>query len=98
MLDLVPVRVRLGAGGVVEIQGRLRSRGRFVKVRVPVVTSARRFQAHGLLRQQAINALLLLAFHAGERPAALGVSALRRLRTRAARHLAGREVFNRREG
>lgn len=55
----------------VEIQRRLRRRGRFVKVPVPVVTSARRFRATGALRQQAVNALLLLAYRAGRSPEAL---------------------------
>lgn len=55
----------------VEIQARLRARGRFVKVRVPVVISARRFQARGAVRQQVIDALLVLAFRAGADPAAL---------------------------
>lgn len=55
----------------VEIQRRLRRRGRFVKVRMPAVTSARRFQTVGALRQQAVNALLLLAYRVGESPGAL---------------------------
>ena len=54
-----------------EIQDRLRARGRFVKVPVPVVTSPRRFQARGALRQQVVNALLVLAFRTGARPATL---------------------------
>lgn len=55
----------------VEIQERLRAWGRFVKVQVPVVTAARRFQARGAVRQQVVNGLLVLAFRAGADPAAL---------------------------
>lgn len=55
----------------VEIQRRLRRRGRFVKLRRRAVTSSRRFEAGGRLRQQAVNALLLLAYGAGESPHAL---------------------------
>lgn len=55
----------------VEIQGRLRALGRFVKVAVPATTSARRFQTRGAVRQQVVNALLLSAFRAGVSPAAL---------------------------
>lgn len=55
----------------VEIQGRLRARGRFVKVPVPAVTSARRFQARGAVRQQVVNGLVVLAYRSGARPEAL---------------------------
>lgn len=55
----------------VEIQGRLRARGRFVKVPEPATTSARRFEARGAVRQQVVNALLVVAFRAGASPAAL---------------------------
>lgn len=56
----------------VEIQARLRRRGRFVKLPVPVVTAARRFQARGAVRQQAVNALLVLAYRCGASPEELG--------------------------
>jgi hypothetical protein len=49
----------------VEIQKRLRKQGRFVKLRRPVVTSARRFLSNGILRQQLLNTCLVLLYHAG---------------------------------
>lgn len=49
----------------VEIQRRLRRCGRFVKLTTPVVTSARRFLRHGVLRQQALNAGLVLLYRLG---------------------------------
>jgi rSAM/selenodomain-associated transferase 2 len=52
----------------VEIQKRLRPRGRFVKIPHPVVTSARRFLAKGIVRQQILNICLVLLFHAGVSP------------------------------
>ena len=52
----------------VEIQRRLRARGRFLKLGVPAVTSARRFRANGAVRQQLLNACLVLAFRAGADP------------------------------
>lgn len=52
----------------VEIQGRLRRHGRFVKLPVPVVSSARRFRERGILRQQLVNLLLVVAYRAGGDP------------------------------
>ncbi len=49
----------------VAIQRRLRKQGRFVKVRQPVVTSARRFLNRGVLRQQAVNAALVSLYYLG---------------------------------
>jgi hypothetical protein len=55
----------------VDIQKRLRKLGRFVKIRRPAVTSARRFLAKGIVRQQLLNTALVLLYHAGVSPAAL---------------------------
>jgi len=55
----------------VEIQRRLRRAGRFVKLPQPVVTSARRFLRHGVLRQQALNAALVGLYYLGVAPARL---------------------------
>jgi len=52
----------------VEIQDRLRRLGRFVKLRDPMVTSARRFVRHGILRQQALNAALVGLYRLGVAP------------------------------
>ena len=52
----------------VEIQKRLRKIGRFVKIRQPVVTSARRFLTYGIIRQQIRNMGLVLLYHAGCSP------------------------------
>ena len=49
----------------VEIQQRLRRAGRFVKLQPAVVTSARRYRSHGVLRQQSRNLLLAALFAAG---------------------------------
>jgi rSAM/selenodomain-associated transferase 2 len=49
----------------VEIQRRLRKLGRFVKIRRPIVTSARRFLRRGVLRQQALNAALVSLYYLG---------------------------------
>lgn len=46
----------------------LRRRGRFVKLKETVTTSARRFQTRGVLRQQALNARLLTAYALGASP------------------------------
>jgi hypothetical protein len=53
----------------VEIQRRLRRRGRFVKLDLPVVTSARRFVERGPLRQQALNVALVALYLLGVEPA-----------------------------
>ena len=55
----------------VEIQESLRKIGRFVKIRHPVVTSARRFLSNGIIRQQLLNTGLVLLYHAGVSPARL---------------------------
>jgi rSAM/selenodomain-associated transferase 2 len=49
----------------VELRRRLKRRGRFVKLDAAVTTSARRFRAGGILRQQFKNALILCAFLMG---------------------------------
>jgi rSAM/selenodomain-associated transferase 2 len=49
----------------VALRRQLRRRGRFLKLRNVVVTSARRFAARGVLRQQALNAMLLIGFAFG---------------------------------
>lgn len=55
----------------VEIQERLRRAGRFVKLRQPVVTSARRFLRYGPVRQQALNVGIVLLYNLGVSPARL---------------------------
>ncbi len=55
-----------------EILKRLRQVGRFVKIREPVVTSARRYLRKGLLRQHAITSGVVLLFHLGVSPRFLG--------------------------
>jgi rSAM/selenodomain-associated transferase 2 len=52
----------------VEIQKRLRRMGRFVKIRQPVVTSARRFLAYGIIKQQCLNIGLVFLYHIGFSP------------------------------
>lgn len=52
----------------VDIQKRLRKVGRFVKVKTPVTTSARRFLSKGIIRQQLLNIGLVLLYHAGVSP------------------------------
>ena len=52
----------------VEIQIRLRSMGRFVKICEPVVTSARRFIKRGIIRQQILNTALVFLYHLGVSP------------------------------
>lgn len=55
----------------VEIQERLRREGRFVKLPQPVMTSARRFVRYGPVRQQALNAGIVLLYNLGVPPARL---------------------------
>ncbi|HEX2222576.1 MAG TPA: TIGR04283 family arsenosugar biosynthesis glycosyltransferase [Thermoanaerobaculia bacterium] len=55
----------------VEIQRRLRRRGRFVKLEPPVVTSARRFVHRGPVRQQMLNVALVALYQMGMDPARL---------------------------
>jgi len=52
----------------VELARRLRRRGRIRKLPASVTTSARRYEANGLLRQQLSNALLLARFLLGASP------------------------------
>jgi rSAM/selenodomain-associated transferase 2 len=54
-----------------EIQRALRRLGRFVKIRRPVRTSARRFLRRGAVRQQLLNIALVLLFLAGAAPGRL---------------------------
>jgi hypothetical protein len=49
----------------VQLRRDLRERGRFVKLPIPVVTSARRFKGEGTVRRQLLNGLILLLFHCG---------------------------------
>lgn len=54
-----------------EIQRRLRRRGRFVKLDLPATTSARRFVHRGPLRQQALNVALVSLYLLGMSPGRL---------------------------
>lgn len=49
----------------VEIQRRLRKKGRFVKINRAVTTSARRFEKKGIFRQLLLNTGLILAWKVG---------------------------------
>jgi rSAM/selenodomain-associated transferase 2 len=49
----------------VELRRRLKRRGRFVKAKARVVSSARRFRAFGIVRQQFWNTFILSAYLAG---------------------------------
>lgn len=51
-----------------EIQQRLRRRGRFVKLSTPIVTSARRYLRDGVLRRQAMNVAIVALYAAGVSP------------------------------
>jgi hypothetical protein len=55
----------------VQIQKSLRKIGRFIKIQHPVVTSARRFLLNGIIRQQLLNTVLVLLYHAGVSPVRL---------------------------
>lgn len=55
----------------VDLQWRLRHLGRFAKLPLPLLTSARRFEAQGLWRQTALNFLILIGYYAGLSPARL---------------------------
>jgi hypothetical protein len=52
----------------VEIQKRLRSLGKFIKINMPVITSARRYLHNGILRQQILNTVLVTFYHLGVSP------------------------------
>lgn len=51
-----------------EIQTRLRRKGRFVKISRPIITSSRRFRKNGLLKQLMINLFMILAWRIGFSP------------------------------
>lgn len=55
----------------VEIQSRLRSRGRFVKLREGVLTSARRFNQYGVIKQFFADIGLILLYKLGVSPGKL---------------------------
>ncbi|MEL6862942.1 MAG: TIGR04283 family arsenosugar biosynthesis glycosyltransferase [Bacteroidota bacterium] len=51
-----------------EIQHRLRRQGHFVKLAVPVQTSARRFEKNGLIQQLVLDFCLMLGYYMGISP------------------------------
>jgi rSAM/selenodomain-associated transferase 2 len=51
-----------------EIQERLRPLGRFVKLKAPITTSARRFVRRGIVWQQVLNIVIVLAYLCGVSP------------------------------
>ena len=51
-----------------DMQRRLRKQGKFVKIDAPMVTSARRFLKHGVVRQQLKNTLLVSLYLLGFSP------------------------------
>ena len=55
----------------VEIQKRLRRSGRFIKLRQPVITSARRFLDHGIIKQEILNICLVFLYYLGVPPSRL---------------------------
>ena len=55
----------------VDFLARLHDAGRTVIVPLPVITSARRFARHGIVRQQIRNAAFVLLFHLGVAPVRL---------------------------
>ncbi len=52
----------------VEIESRLRRRGRFAKSKLSVVTSSRRFRNQGVIRQQFFNLCIIAAYYGGISP------------------------------
>lgn len=52
-----------------EIQKRVRRRGKFIKLPLPVTTSSRRFIKNGILRQKLLNIALIMAYEIGVSPA-----------------------------
>ena len=50
---------------------RLKRKGKFVKLDLPVISSSRRFIKNGIIRQQLINALLVFLFLVGFKPQTL---------------------------
>ena len=55
----------------IDIQRKLRRKGKFKKIGTPVVTSARRYLKHGVIRQQILNTLLVILYYSGVSPVAL---------------------------
>ncbi len=55
----------------VDLQARLRTMGRFVKSKLAVTTSSRRFLKHGIIRQQLLNLSIVAGFEAGIDPQTL---------------------------
>lgn len=55
----------------VDFQVRLRAMGRFVKSKLAVTTSSRRFLKHGIIRQQLLNLSIVAGFQAGIHPKTL---------------------------
>lgn len=55
----------------VDFLARLRRAGRTVLCPLDVITSARRFERHGIVRQQLLNAALVGLYHLGASPATL---------------------------
>jgi rSAM/selenodomain-associated transferase 2 len=51
-----------------EIQKKLRRKGRFIKLPLAVTTSARRFIQNGIIRQQLLNIVLVMAYETGVSP------------------------------
>jgi rSAM/selenodomain-associated transferase 2 len=51
-----------------EIQKKLRRKGRFIKLPLAVTTSARRFIRNGIVRQQLLNIALVMAYETGVSP------------------------------
>lgn len=52
----------------VEIQSRLKTQGKFIKLDKPVQTSARRFLQNGIVKQQLLNMVLVVLFKLGVSP------------------------------
>ncbi len=49
----------------IEIQQRLRKIGRFNKIKIPIITSSRRFKENGSLKQILIDIYIILTWHLG---------------------------------
>jgi hypothetical protein len=55
----------------VEILGRLKRAGRFIKLQTPITTSARRFRRDGMARREIASMGLVALYHLGVPPAQL---------------------------
>lgn len=55
----------------IEIQHRLRRAGKFVKLNAPVITSARRFEKTGTIKQLLIDIILVFSYKLGASPSRL---------------------------